>query len=129
MSRITHDLPAGIVVDVDTHKDFHLAAATDALGRELGHARFEANRAGYAELLRWARTRGEIAGFGIEGAGSYGAQLARYLTSHGQRVTEVARPTRQHRTRHGKSDISDARAAAGAIIAGAFSVFRNQPTA
>jgi transposase len=118
MSRITHDLPAGIVVGVDTHKDFHLAAAKDALGRDLGHARFDADRAGYQQLLEWAQTRGEPQGFGIEGAGSYGAGLARYLSSHGQRVTEVARPTRQHRTRHGKSDISDARAAAGALIAG-----------
>lgn len=118
MSRITHDLPAGIVVGVDTHKDFHLAAATDSLGRDLGHARFDADRAGYAQLIQWARTHGEVAAFAIEGAGSYGAGLARYLAAHGEFVAEVARPGRQHRARHGKSDPSDAHAAAGALLSG-----------
>jgi transposase len=118
MSSITHDSLVGIVVGVDTHKDFHVAAAKDALGRELGHARFDANAAGYEQLLRWAQAQGTLAGFGIEGAGSYGAGVARYLAAHGQTVTEVARPTRQHRARHGKSDPSDAQAAAAAILAG-----------
>jgi len=118
MSSITDVSLLGIAVGVDTHKDFHVAAAKDALGRSLAHARFAANRAGYEQLLRWAQAQGELFGFGIEGAGSYGAGLARYLNSHGQTVIEVARPSRQHRTRHGKSDPSDANAAASAVLAG-----------
>jgi transposase len=118
MSSITHDSLVGIVVGVDTHKDFHVAAAKDALGRELGHARFDANAAGYERLTQWARAHGEVAAFAIEGAGSYGAGLVRYLAAHGELVAEVARPSRQHRARRGKSDPSDAQAAAAAILSG-----------
>jgi len=117
MSRITDDVRSGIVVGIDSHKDFHVAAAKDSLGRTLGHARFAADATGYEQLHHWALAHGELAGFGIEGAESYGAGLARYLAAHGQTVTEVARPSRQHRARHGKSDPSDAKAAA-AILSG-----------
>jgi len=118
MSSITDVSSVEIVVGVDTHKDFHVAAAKDSVGRSLAHARFAANRAGYEQLLRWAQAQGKLAGFGIEGAGSYGAGLVRYLAAHGQTVTEVARPSREHRTRHGKSDASDAQAAAAVILSG-----------
>ncbi len=58
MSRITHHVRSGIVVGIDTHKDFHVAAAKDSLGRTLGHARFAANATGYEQLHRWARAHG-----------------------------------------------------------------------
>jgi transposase len=54
----------------------------------------------------------------VEGTGSYGAGLARFLASHGERVLEVNRPDRQARRRHGKSDPVDAAAAARAVQAG-----------
>ena len=41
---------------------------------------------------------------GVEGTGSYGAGLARYLAAAGVRVVEVDRPDRQDRARQGKSD-------------------------
>jgi transposase len=53
--------------------------------------------------------------FGIEGTGSYGAGLARWLRSRGFEVLEVERPKRQNRRRQGKSD---AEAAARAVQAG-----------
>jgi transposase len=59
-----------------------------------------------------------VAGFGIEGTGSYGAGLARYLLERGYDVKEVNRPNRQHRRRHGKSDPADAVAAAVAVAGG-----------
>ena len=34
---------------------------------------------GYEELERWSRSLGQIHAFGIEGTGSYGAGLARFL--------------------------------------------------
>lgn len=49
---------------------------------------------------------------GIEGTGSYGAGLARHLTSLGHPVIEVIRPNRQVRRMSGKSDPIDAYAAA-----------------
>ena len=55
---------------------------------------------------------------GVEGTGSYGAALARFLAAHDQVVLEVNRPDRQARRRHGKSDPIDAKAAARAVQAG-----------
>ena len=103
---------------VDTHKDTHLAAALDELGRVLATAMFPATPAGYRQLLRWMRGFGEVVAVGIEGTGSWGAGLARFLTAEGVRVIEVTRPNRQHRRRHGKSDPADAIGAARAVLAG-----------
>lgn len=103
---------------IDTHADTHTAAALDQLGRQLGHATFPATSAGYAELLAWFEGRGPVAAVGIEGTGSYGAGLARYLTSRGVMLVEVDRPDRRARRKHGKSDPADAVAAARAVQAG-----------
>jgi transposase len=103
---------------VDTHKDAHLAAALDELGRVLGSEVFPATPAGYRRLLRWLRAFGEVVAVGVEGTGSWGAGLARFLTAEGVRVIEVTRPNRQHRRRHGKSDPADAIGAARAVLAG-----------
>jgi transposase len=103
---------------VDTHKDLHVAAARDQLGRRLGTTQVPASRAGYAQLLAWAHGLGEVAAWGVEGTGSYGAGLARFLAAHGQHVVEVNRPDRQARRRRGKSDAVDADAAARAVQAG-----------
>src|SRR3979490_3307146 len=54
----------------------------------------------------------------MEGTGSYGAGLCRFLQSGGVLVREVSRPKRQWRRRYGKSDPRDAEAAARAILAG-----------
>jgi transposase len=56
---------------------------------------------------------------GVEGTGSYGAGLARWLRAHGQVVVEVDRPDRAARRRQGKADDLDAHAAARAVQAGA----------
>jgi transposase len=55
---------------------------------------------------------------GVEGTGSYGAGLARWLRVHGQLVIEVDRPDRAARRRQGKADDLDAHAAARAVQAG-----------
>ena len=57
-------------------------------------------------------------GVGVEGTGSYGAGLARYLTEAGVEVVEVNRPNRQLRRRLGKTDTVDAEAAAQASLNG-----------
>lgn len=61
---------------------------------------------------------GPIDKVGIEGTGSYGAGLARYLRGIGIIVVEVDRPNRQVRNRKGKSDHVDAVAAARAALSG-----------
>jgi transposase len=65
---------------------------------------------------------GEPDAWGVEGTGSYGAALARFLAANDQVVLEVNRPDRQARRRRGKSDPLDAQAAARAVQAGAVTV-------
>ena len=68
-----------------------------------------------AELEAWARSLGPVRAFGVEGTGSYGAGLSRFLSGQGHTVLEVNRPDRQLRRQHGKSDPIDAEAAARAV--------------
>ena len=103
---------------VDTHSGMHVAAALDPLGGLLGVREFPATAAGYAELLDWLRSFGTVTLAGVEGTGSYGAGLARYLSAAGVRVVEVDRPDRQDRARQGKSDPLDAVSAARAAQSG-----------
>ena len=105
-----------VAVGVDTHKSAHVAVALDRLGLELGVCELEAGEAGYARLLRWAGSFGACC-FAIEGAASYGAGLARFLTDRGARVFECERPTRRDR-RRGKNDKLDAELAARRLLAG-----------
>jgi transposase len=111
----THRLVTG---GVDTHRDFHVAAALDHLGGVLGTAQFPTTPAGYRSLLAWLSEFGQIVVVGVEGTGSYGAALARHLAIQKVRVIEVGRPNRQVRRRHGKTDVVDAIAAARAVQSG-----------
>ena len=103
---------------VDTHADKHVAAALDPVGGLLGVEEFPVSPAGYARLLGWLGGFGTVALVGIEGTGSYGAGLARYITAAGIRVVEVDRSDRQDRRRQGKSDPLDAVSAARAAQSG-----------
>jgi transposase len=117
-TTMAHPQPPRVTVGVDTHKDLHVAAARDQLGRRLGTTLARATSAGYATLLVWAQALGDVQAWGVEGTGSYGAGLARFLTARGQRVLEVNRPDRAARRRRGKSDPVDADAAARTVQAG-----------
>jgi transposase len=103
---------------VDTHADAHVASALDPVGGLLGVQEFPATPAGYAQLLGWLGGFGTVCLVGIEGTGSYGAGLARYITAAGVRVVEVDRADRQDRRRAGKSDPLDAVSAARAAQSG-----------
>jgi transposase len=68
---------------------------------------------------RWCGcAHGELTKVGVEGTGSYGAGLARYLAGCGIEVAEVLGPNRQARRQRGKSDAADAVAAAVAALSG-----------
>lgn len=103
---------------VDTHAEVHVAGMVDQAGRVLGTRAFPATAEGYAAALAWMRGHGQLARVGVEGTGSYGAGLARYLAAQGIEVAEVIRPNRQARRRRGKSDAADAVAAALAAVNG-----------
>ena len=115
---IMADQPVGVFGGVDTHKEVHVAAATDQAGRVLATASFGADPAGYRRLAEWLGSFGPLVRVGVEGTGSYGAGLARHLVGAGIEVAEVNRPNRQMRRRRGKSDVVDAEAAARAALAG-----------
>ena len=86
--------PAALVtLGVDTHADTHVAAALDHAGRLLGTRTIPTTPAGYAALLAWASTLGRVDRIGVEGTGSYGAGLTRWLRAHGQAVGRSTGPT------------------------------------
>jgi len=73
---------------VDTHSEVHVAAALDAIGGLLGVQEFPATATGYAGLLSWLQEFGDVGVVGVEGTGSYGAGLARYLAAAHVQVVE-----------------------------------------
>jgi transposase len=110
--------PRRVIGGVDTHGDTHHAAVILMNGRRLADREFPATAAGYGELLGWLGSLGRVHAVGVEGTGSYGAGLARYLHAAGISVIEVNRPDRRQRRAQGKSAPLDAYAAAGAVQAG-----------
>ena len=107
-----------VTAGADTHRDQYVVAALDERGAELGVRSFPTTRAGHRALLAWLRRFGAVERVGVEGTGSYGAGLARFLHAEGVTVVEVNRPNRQLRRSHGKSDPVDAGAAARAAQSG-----------
>ncbi len=96
------------VIGVDTHRDTLSAAAVTAVGGLLGQLAVGADAVGYQRLVDFARVH--VPGrrcFAVEGAGSYGAGLARLLAERGEWVVEIDRPRRPAR-RGGKTDALDA---------------------
>jgi transposase len=108
-----------ITLGADTHKDIHVAVALDGLGRRLGTLSVPAIPAGYENLVNWARGFGPLERAGVEGTGSFGAGVTRFLQeAEGTKVFEVIRPKRRDQYRSGKSDPIDAEAAARSVLAG-----------
>jgi transposase len=110
--------PDAVIGGVDTHVDVHVAAVVSHVGGVLGVESFATTRSGYRQLVSWLRSHGELTLVGVEGTGSYGVGLSRYLARAGVAVVEVDRPNRQIRHRQGKSDPVDAVAAARAALSG-----------
>lgn len=106
-----------VIGGVDTHKDLHVAAVVDSTGRICGTEVFPNEAAGHRRMLRWFQGHGDVVRVGIEGTGSYGAGLFRFMASQDIEVLEVVRPNRQRRRLKGKSDTIDAEAAARAALA------------
>jgi transposase len=103
---------------IDTHGEVHVAAALDEVGGLLGAESFEANADGYTALLSWLSAFGDVTTVGVEGTGSYGAGVARFLARAGIQVVEVDRQNREARRQSGKSDPLDAVEAARAALSG-----------
>ena len=107
------------VIGVDTHRDEHVVAVVTApAGAVVAGGAAPANARGYRELLRVVKRHapGRRA-WAIEGSGSYGAGLARFLAGRGETVLEVSRTPRSGRRLHGKDDSVDAVETARAALA------------
>jgi transposase len=117
MAHLARD--AEVIIGVDTHRDTHTAAACNAAGRHLDLVQVPATPGGYAQLLAWAQAAagGGLVAWAIEGTGSYGAGLARYLASCGQQVSEIDGSHHLGKRRAGKSDAIDALRAARELLA------------
>ncbi len=107
------------VVGVDTHRDEHVLAVVVApTGAIVAQRSVRATARGYAQALRF--TQEHAAGarvWAVEGAGHYGAGLARYLSDHGETVCEIGRGPRDERRLRGKDDSLDATRAARTALA------------
>ena len=99
-----------------------MAAAVDHNGGLLGVESFPATETGYEALLVWLVGFDEVVRVGVEGTGSWGVGLTRFLHDHEVVVVEVDRPNRQTRRRVGKSDPTDAISAARAALSGTATV-------
>ena len=107
------------VVGVDTHRDEHvLAVITVPAGAVVAGAAAATSGRGYRELLRVAERHAPGRRvWAIEGSGSYGAGLTRFLASRGETVLEVSRTPRSKRRLDGKDDTLDAVETARAVLA------------
>jgi transposase len=106
------------VVGVDPHRDSHALAVLDVVsGAVLFEATVVANSDGYARALALVEEHatGRRA-FAVEGTGSFGAGLRRFLSGRGERVLEVGRLRRERRS-GGKTDALDAVRAARSVLA------------
>ena len=106
-----------VIAGVDTHADTHHVALITEYGKHLDDKKFLAVGSGYREIVDYITGYGPVIAVGVEGTGSYGAELARVLATAGFIVKEVNRPNRAQRRLHGKSDPLDAYQAAESVLA------------
>ena len=59
---------------------------------------------GYRKIVDFITSHGTVTAVGVEGTGSYGAEIAKTLRGEGLTVLEVNRPNRAARRLKGKSD-------------------------
>ena len=108
------------VLGVDTHADSHALALVEAETQRTNRClTIPATRRGYRQALRLARRHAPGRRvWALEGSGSYGAGLARFLAARGECLLEVERPARGGRQGRLKSDSLDAERAARQVLAG-----------
>jgi transposase len=108
------------VIGVDTHASEHALCLVDAATQRTARSlTIAASRTGYRRALRLARAQAPGRRvWALEGTGSYGAGLARFLCERGEQVLEVERPRREGARGRLKSDALDAERAARLALAG-----------
>jgi transposase len=107
-----------VIAGIDTHADTHHVAVITETGLHLADREFPAAGSGYQGIIELLTGFGPLVAVGVEGTGSYGAELSRVLAREGIHVVEVMRPNRQVRRLQGKSDPLDAYQAAESVLSG-----------
>jgi transposase len=105
------------VIGVDPHRDSHAFAIVHVVsGAVVFEATVVASSDGYAQALKLVEEHapGRRA-FAVEGSGSFGAGLTRFLVGAGEQVFEVGRLRRERRS-GGKTDALDAIRAARTVL-------------
>jgi transposase len=100
-----------VIAGIDTHADTHHVALITDTGCPVAAREFPASGSGYQgiiEFIEFIAEFGPVLAVGVEGTGSYGAELSRVQAREGIHVVEVMRPNRQARRLQGKSDPLDA---------------------
>jgi transposase len=110
--------PTNVIAGIDTHADTHHVAVINEHGKPLADKEFLAVGSGYRKIIEFITSHGTAIAVGVEGTGSYGAELARTLRGEGLSVLEVNRPNRAARRLKGKSDPLDAYQAAKSVLEG-----------
>src|SRR6266511_4239895 len=105
-----------VAIGVDTHKDVHVAVALDGFGEQLGSHEVETTEAGYRSLLSWALGLGQPV-FAVEGAGSYGAGLVRFLGCACVWARSRASDSPERRPCFGPAQMSSPVSCAGSVVA------------
>jgi transposase len=113
MNNTSNNLTLG----VDTHLDNHVAVLVNSIGQVIDTQEFTVNSDGYGQLYKWCKSFGTVKQAGIEGTGTYGAGLCKFLQEKMINVFEVNRPNRAMRRLRGKSDPTDAESAARSVLA------------
>lgn len=111
-----NDISNNLTLGVDTHLDNHVAVLVNSIGQVVDTQEFIVNSGGYEQLYKWCKSFGTVQQAGIEGTGTYGAGLCKFLQQKQIKVFEVNRPNRAMRRLRGKSDPTDAESAARSVL-------------
>src|SRR6266849_7543824 len=105
------------VVGVNPHRDSHALAVVHVVsGAVVFEETVVASSDGYVQALKLVdRHAPGRRAFAVEGTGSFGAGLTRFLTVRGEQVLEVGRLRRERRS-GGKTDALDAIRAARSVL-------------
>ena len=97
------------IIGVDPHRDSHALAVVHVVsGAVVFESTVVASSDGYAHALKLVDQHAPPRrAFAVEGTGSFGAGLTRFLTLRGEQVLEVGRLRRERRS-GGKTDALDA---------------------
>lgn len=101
-----------VVIGVDTHKETHTAVPVMATGVALEAIEVSADPTGFDQAFTVAVAAGQRRAWAIEGCGSWGRGMARWLSACGEWVIEVEQPARPKRRMGRKNDVIDAERAA-----------------